>query len=91
MKFKNILQNTTWIDGCIVRFAESREMLMDVLYAFESSSVYTVNYKAKVTILRGALKSTKKDKKTSRTPIRRNAIFKEILMDVSRLLHPRRV
>ena len=64
MKFKNILQNTTWIDGCIVRFTESKEILMDVLYALESSCVYTVNYKAKVTILRGALKSTKKDKKS---------------------------
>ena len=41
MKFKNILQNTTWIDGCIVRFTESKEILMDVLYALKSNSVYT--------------------------------------------------
>ena len=70
------------LDGCIVRF---REQLR--LYC----KIYSVNYKAKATILRGALKITKKDKKTSRTPIRRNAIFKEILMDVSRLLHPSHV
>jgi hypothetical protein len=37
---------------------------MDVLYALESSSVYTVNYKAEETILLGALKITKKDKKS---------------------------
>ena len=40
---------------------------MDVLYALESSSVYTVNYKAKATILRGALKITKKVTHTYQT------------------------
>ena len=56
---KNVWQHSARhnqeIDGCIVRFAISKDILMDVLYAFESSSVYTVNYKAKPTIVRGAL------------------------------------
>ena len=64
---------------------------MDVLDAFEVSSVCTVKYKAKATTVRGALRKGENRAEMSRTPLRQNAIFEKILMDVSRLLHPRRV
>ena len=64
---------------------------MDVLDAFEVSSVCTVKYKAKATTVRGAVRKGENRAEMSRTPLRQNAIFEKILMDVSRLLHPRRV
>ena len=64
---------------------------MDVLDAFEVSCVCTVKYKAKATTVRGAVRKGENRAKMSRTPLRQNAIFEKILMDVSRLLHPRRV
>ena len=80
-----------WIARCIVRFAISKEILMDVLDAFEVSCVCTVKYKAKATTVQGAVRKGENGAKMSRTPLRQNAIFEKILMNVSRLLHPRRV
>ena len=57
---------------------------MDVLDAFAVSSVCTVKYKAKATTVRGAVRKGENRAEMSRTPLRRNAMFKNILMDVSR-------
>ena len=64
---------------------------MDVLDAFEVRCVCTVKYKAKATTVRGAARKGENRAEMSRTPLRQNAISEKILMDVSRLLHPRRV
>ena len=65
------------LDGCIVRFTEQLRLYCKLQGESDHPSGSTEKYQ--------------KRQKKSRTPIRRNAIFKEILMDVSRLLHPRRV
>ena len=85
------LSIAVWIARCIVRFAISKEILMDVLDAFEVSSVCTVEYKAQATTVQGAVRKGENRAEMSCTPLTRNAIFEKILMDVSRLLHPKRV
>ena len=65
------------LDGCIVRCREQLRLYCKLQGESDHPSGSTENYKKRQT--------------KSRTPIRRNAIFKEILMDVSSLLHPRSV
>ena len=64
---------------------------MDALDAFEESSVCTVKYNAEATTVRGAVRKGENRAKMSCTPLMRNASFEKILMDVSCLLHRRRV
>ena len=91
IKKKTELLIAVWIARCIVRFAISKEILMDVLDAFEVSCVCTVKYKAKATTVRGAVRKGENRGKLLCRPLTRNANFEKILMDVLHRLHPRRV
>ena len=65
--FGNILQDkTNKLRDVLYALQYPRKSCLDVLTAFESSSVYTVNYKAKATIVRGALPKGWKWQKKSR-------------------------
>ncbi len=53
--WQHVARHYQKIARCILRFAISKEIFMDVLYALESNSFYSMNYKAPATIVRGAL------------------------------------
>ena len=54
--WQHVARHYQKIPRCILRCAISKEIFMDVLYALESNSVYSVNYKAQAPIVRGALR-----------------------------------